>query len=256
MSEVLTALPGHAFAGALLFARIGTALMLVPGIGETEVPVPVRLAFSVALTVLLFPVLAPALPDAPGDVGRMLVLVGCEATVGLWLGFLARLALFALVMAGQLAALLLGFASVLTADAVIGPHGTALSRLFALSGVVLVMSAGLYALPLGALKASYALIPPGQGFAMADAAEMLHRGVAGSLGLALQLASPFLLAAVLAQAALGLLSRLVPQIQVYFLALPAQILAGIGLLSALIVLVLATWRDHAAALIAVFPGAG
>lgn len=254
MSELLAALPGHAFAAALLFARIGTALMLMPGVGEAEVPVPVRLAFAVVLTALLFPPLAPALPAAPGDVGRMLALVACETTVGLWLGFLARLALFALVMAGQLTSLLLGFASVLTADAVLGPHGTALSRLFMLAGVALVLSAGLHALPLAALKASYALIPPGEGFAMADAAEMLHRAVAGSIGLALQLAAPFLLAAVLAQAALGLLSRLVPQVQVYFLALPAQLLAGIGLLAALIVLVLATWREHAAALIAVFPG--
>ena len=125
MSGLLAALPGHAFAAALLFARIGTALMLLPGMGETEVPVPVRLALAVVLTALLFPVLAPALPPAPGDVGRLLVLVGSEATVGLWFGFLARLALFALVMAGQLVALLLGFASVLTADAVVGPHGTA-----------------------------------------------------------------------------------------------------------------------------------
>lgn len=254
MSGLLVGLPGHAFAAALLFARIGTALMLLPGTGETEVPVPVRLAFAVVLTALLFPALAPALPPAPGDVGRLLALVGSEATVGLWFGFLARLALFALVMAGQLVALLLGFASVLTADAVVGPHGTALSRLFALAGIALALSAGLHALPLAALKASYALIPPGEGFAAADAAEMLRRGVAGSLDLALRLAAPFLLAAVLAQAALGLLSRLVPQVQVYFLALPAQLLAGIGLLAALIVLVLAVWRERAAALIAVFPG--
>lgn len=254
MSAFLATLPGDAFAAVLLFARIGTTLMLLPGVGEAEVPVPVRLAFAIVLTALLFPALAPALPTAPGDVGRLLVLVGSEATVGLWLGFLARLALFALVMAGQLISLLLGFASVLTADAVIGPHGTALSRLFALAGIAAVLAAGLHALPLAALKASYALIPPGGGFAMADAAEMMRRAVAGSLGLALQLAAPFVLAAVLVHAALGLFSRLVPQVQVYFLALPAQLLAGIGLLAALIALVLPAWREHATALIAIFPG--
>ena len=151
MTGALAALPGAAFAAALLFARIGAATMLLPGVGEAEVPPPVRLAFAAMLTALLLPPLAPVLPPAPGDVARMVVLLACEVTVGLWFGFLARLALFALAMAGQLIALLLGFASVLTADAVLGPHGTALARLFTLAGVALALAAGLHALPLGAL---------------------------------------------------------------------------------------------------------
>ena len=254
MTGILADLPAQAFGAMLVFARIGTALMLLPAIGEAEVPVPVRLAFAMVLTALLFPVLTGFLPAPPGDPVRMLMLVGSEAAVGLWIGFLGRFALFALVMAGQLTALLLGFASVLTADAVIGPQGTALSRLFALMGVTLILVTGLHEAAFGALKASYTLIPPGRGFAAADATGVAVRAVARSFGLALQLTAPFLVAAVMVQASLGLLSRLVPQIQVYFLALPAQVLAGIGLLAALITAVLAAWREQAVPLIAVLPG--
>lgn len=256
MNALLAELPAIAFGAMLVFARVGTVMMLLPGIGEAEVPAPLRLAFAVTLTALLYPALAPFLPEPPGDPARLLLVVGAEVLVGLWFGFMARFALFALVMCGQLVSLLLGFASVLTADAVVGPQGTALSRMFALLGVAVIFGTGLYAVALGALKGSYGLIPAGSGFAAADATDIAIRTLSRSIGLALQLAAPFLVAAVMVQGALGLLSRLVPQIQVYFLALPAQILAGLGLLGALIGGLLMTWRGEAPSLLVVLPGGG
>ena len=64
-AELLAALPGLAFHAALLFCRLGAAVMLLPGLGEAEIPATQRLALGLGLVLALLPVLAPALPPAP-----------------------------------------------------------------------------------------------------------------------------------------------------------------------------------------------
>ncbi len=58
----LASLPGLAFAFALVVARVGSTVMLLPVLGEAEVPMTVRAGFTLALTLLLLPPLLPLLP--------------------------------------------------------------------------------------------------------------------------------------------------------------------------------------------------
>ena len=225
--EVLAPLAFHAL---LIFARVGAAMMLLPGLGETEVPANVRLTIALALVVLLLPLLSPGLPPVPEAPAELAQLIVLETLAGLWLGGLARLILLALAMAGQVAALMLGLSSVLVQDPALGQGGTVLSRLFGMLAALLVLSTGLYALPLSAVVGSYAVLPAGDPLPAGFAAESLAAMGAESLELAIRLAAPFVLAAVLFNLALGLLARLAPQVQVYFVAVPAQILGGLALL--------------------------
>ncbi|MCX7685964.1 MAG: flagellar biosynthetic protein FliR [Acetobacteraceae bacterium] len=229
-AALLGALAPFAFHALLLFARVGAAAMLLPGLGEAEVPATIRLAVALALTLLLLPVVSPSLPPVPGQPAELLRLILLETLVGLWLGGLARLLVLALAVAGQAVALMLGLASVLVQDPGLGQGGTALSRLSGLAAAVLVLSSGLYALPVAALAGSYAVLPAGDPLPPGLAAESLAAAGTESLALALRLAAPFVLAAVLFNLALGLLARLAPQVQVYFVAVPAQILGGLALL--------------------------
>ncbi|MCS6933157.1 MAG: flagellar biosynthetic protein FliR [Acetobacteraceae bacterium] len=229
-AALLGALAPFAFHALLLFARVGAAAMLLPGLGEAEVPATIRLAVALALTLLLLPVVSPSLPPVPGQPAELLRLILLETLVGLWLGGLARLLVLALAVAGQAVALMLGLASVLVQDPGLGQGGTALSRLSGLAAAVLVLSSGLYALPVAALAGSYAVFPAGDPLPPGLAAESLAAAGTESLALALRLAAPFVLAAVLFNLALGLLARLAPQVQVYFVAVPAQILGGLALL--------------------------
>src|SRR4051794_28244060 len=127
-------------------------------------------------------------------------------------------------------ALMIGLASPLQSDPSFGAQGTALSRLFGLVAAMLILSTGLYAL-LRALAESYALLPAGGALPVPGQAAMLAQAVADSLSLALRLAAPLLLAGILGQFALGLLSRLAPMVPVFVLAAPGQILAGLLLLA-------------------------
>jgi len=255
-SALLAALPGLAFQAALLFARLGAAAMMLPGLGEADVPANIRLGLALGLVLLLLPVLAPTLPPLPEPGLAVARLVLQEVAVGLWLGGLARIVALALAMAGQLTATLIGLQGLLAGDAEMGGQGTALSRAFGLVAATLVLGSGLYAIGLRALMDSYALLPAGAPLPLGAAAEAVAAAGAASLDLALRLAAPFVIAAVVLNVALGLLARLAPGVQTFFVAVPGQILAGLALLALLAPPLLATYAEALRDAWQALPGAG
>ena len=238
----LAGLPGWAFAFALTIARVGAATMLLPGLGEAELPAVVRAGLAFGMAVLLLPALAPLMPPPPPDPLAGAGMVAAELVTGLWLGWLARLLVQALPIAGQIASYMLGLANVLQPDAALGGQSTALARLLGLAAPVILLASGLYALPVMALAGSYKLVAPGTLLPAGDATETVVRAFAEAFGLALRLASPFVLASVVWQLALALLARVAPRLQIYALAMPGQILGGLALLAALIAALLGAWQ--------------
>jgi flagellar biosynthetic protein FliR len=253
-AAMLAALPGWAGAFMMVLARVSAAVMLLPPFGEAEVPMPVRAALAVALTLVMLPVVAPLLPPLPDTGIAVLLAIAGEVVTGLWLGWLARLLVIALPMAAQIIAGMIGLSNVLQPDAQLGPQTSALARLFALAAPVAIMAAGLHALPLAALEGSYHVIPAGLALPAGDAAQTVVVAVGGSFALALRLAAPFVLAAIVWNIALGLLSRLVPQLQIYFAAMPGQIAGGLLLLGLLATTVIAAWLAALRAGFGALPG--
>ena len=251
---LLAQLPAWGFGLVLVFSRIGAACILLPGIGETELPGTVRTGFALALTVLLLPVVAPLLPPVPEAPWVMFGMVGAEIATGLWLGWLARLLVQALPVAGQFIASMMGLASVVQPDPELGPQTTALARLFSLAAPVVVLASGLYALPLGALAGSYRLIAPGTLLPVADSTQAVLTAVAAAFALSLRLAAPFIAAGLVWQGALGLLSMLVPNLQVFAASMPGQILAGLALLFLLGAGIVAAWEGALGSGFALLPG--
>ncbi len=253
-AAVLAALPGWAFAFALVLSRAGMAVMLLPGLGEAEPPPVVRAGLALAITVLLVPTVTPLVPTVPevGTVGAGMI--AAELLVGGLLGWLARLPSLALGMAGAVVSYMLGLSSVVQQDPALGGQSAALSRLFGLAAPVLILSGGLYALPLHALAGSYDLVPPGSVMPSGPLAESVTGAVVASFGLAIRLSAPFLLAGLVFQVALGLLARLVPQLQVYSAAVPGQILGGLVLLGLLASNILGAWTEAVSADWSSLPG--
>jgi len=251
----LASLPGLAFQASLLFCRLGAATMLLPGLGEQEVPANIRLGLALLLTMLLLPVLAPLLPPAPEAVFELLRLLVLELAVGIWLGTLARLLVMALAIAGQVMGNMIGLASPLQGDMVLGAQSTPLGRMLGFAATVLVLSTGLYALPLAALVHSYAVLPPGAPFPGDMAADTVAAAVADSFSLALRLSAPFIVGGVLFNLGMGLIARVAPQVQIFVVAAPAQILLGMALLALLLPAILALWLSAMQAGFQALPGA-
>jgi flagellar biosynthetic protein FliR len=221
------------FAFLLILCRCGAAIMLLPGLAEDGVPVLLRMGLTLGMTVLLLPGLAGSLPGSPGDLPHLAGLLCNELFAGGFLGWLARLMALALPAAGQIISMSTGMSSVLQPDANFGAQTAGIGRLFGMAAPALLLASGAYRMPLDALAGSYAVWPAGGAPAGGDVMELVVRGVGAHFALALRLASPFLLVALIWQMGLGLMSRLVPQLQIYFAALPGQVLGGLLLLGVL-----------------------
>jgi flagellar biosynthetic protein FliR len=241
-AELLATLPTWAFAFVLVMARIGAAMALLPGLGESEPPMMLRVGLTLGVTSLLLPGIAPLVPAVPEAGMQAGFMIAAEIITGLWLGWLARQLVLALPIAGQFIAYMLGVSNVLQPDAELGGQATPVARMFAIAAPLAILVTGLYALPLAALAGSFQLIPPGSLLPAADTAQTAVRAVVTSFALAVRLASPFLLVSIVWHVAIGLLARLVPRLQVYFIVMPGQILGGIVLLGALAIAMLATWE--------------
>ncbi|MGH7040960.1 MAG: flagellar biosynthetic protein FliR [Acetobacteraceae bacterium] len=255
-AALLAALPAWAFAFILVLARVGATVMLLPGLGEAEPPPMLRAGLAGGVTLLLLPLVQPLVPPMPAAFVPASAMVLAEVVTGLWLGWLARVLVLALPMAGQIVAYMIGMTNVLEPDSGLGTESTALGQLFSLAAVVGVLASGLWALPVAALAGSFRLIAPGALLPAGDSAAAAAAAVAGGFALALRLAAPFVLAAIVWQVASGVVARLIPRMQVYFLTMPAQILGGLLLLALLSGAMLTAWRDAVQVGFGQLPGLG
>ena len=245
-----------AFGLMLVLARVGGAMMLLPGLGETAPPSMLRAGLAGCIALLLLPGLMPALPHPP-EAGLLAgLMVGAEVATGVWFGWLARMLVLALPMAGQFLAYTIGIANVLQADAELGPQTTAIARLFDAAVPALILATGLYTLPLAALEGLYRVIPAGSLLPAADGTQTVLRAMTDSFALALRLASPFILASLVWHVATGLMARFLPRLQVYFMAIPGQILGGLLLLAGLSGALLSAWMTATRAGLSALPGTG
>jgi flagellar biosynthetic protein FliR len=226
-------IPELATAFMLTFARVGTLVMLLPGIGEQMIPPRIRLALALLLTLVLFPLTRTLLPASPSPQSVLLLLAG-ELAVGFVLGLATRMVIAALQTAGNIVAQQLGLAFAMTVDPSMGGQQAAIGNFLTLLGLTLIFSFDLHHLAIMAIRDSYAFLPPTGIPGTGDAAALVTKAVARGFALAVQLSAPFIAFGILFNLGLGVLSRLMPQLQVFFLAMPAAILIGMAVLVAVI----------------------
>lgn len=244
----------------ILLCRVSAIIIAAPGLGETTAPTRVRAGLSIAITVALLPVIQDRLNAVSGEALRMpamaLAIVAEEVLCGLFIGTLARLISMSLTISAQILSIFTGMTSVLQPDNQLGSSSTAISHMANSLAPVILLSSGLYALPLHAISGSYTLFPPGQitGLMVGDMAMSVTRATSETIQIAMQLAAPFILIGTLWPAMLGVLNRLMPSIQVYSTAIPAQILGGIFLLAMLVQVMSGTWAERIQGILSNLPG--
>ena len=230
MSVNISFLPALGTAFLLVFARIGTMLMLLPGVGEVSIPSRLRLGAAVALAMLMLPLHRSAYPDDLSASGPVLALFGGEFVIGALLGITARLTIDALAVAGSIVAQQVGLGFVTGIDPTQGQQGVILGNFLTMTGIMLVFATDLHYLAIAALDDSYRLFAPGFVPFTGDMAAHVTALVAGLFRIGVQLSAPFLVFGLLFNLGLGILSRLMPQMQVFFVGLPLSILGGLLLL--------------------------
>jgi flagellar biosynthetic protein FliR len=227
LSEFLSA---EIFATFLVFARVGTAFITLPSIGETFLNPRARLGIALMISVLVTPVLLPLLPEMPPRLGDMALLLLGEIIYGIFIGGVARILFIALSTAGMIWSFLSGLASALLFNPLMGDQSALQSVFFTLLGLALIFATNVHHLLIRTVVESYMLFEPGQAPMVGDMADVIARTVADSFKLGLQLVAPLIVVALMFYALLGLLARLMPQMQVFFVAMPLQILIGTAMM--------------------------
>ncbi|MGF1639333.1 MAG: flagellar biosynthetic protein FliR [Rhodospirillales bacterium] len=219
------------FALLLIFARVGTVLMILPGFSAGYVSVRIRLLLALSISVLLTPVLADRLPGLPATPAALALLVLCESLIGVFLGTVAAILVAALQVAGTFGAFFLSLSNALVQDPVADQQTATLAGFFGTVGLVLIFVTDLHHLMLAAIVDSYRVFLPGVLPPLGDLAETIARQAAESVALGLQMAAPFLIVTLVYHLGLGLLGRLMPQLPVFFFGLPAHIALQIWIMT-------------------------
>src|ERR1700692_1846983 len=209
-------------------------VMLLPGLGEQNVSARLRLTIALILAAVLLPLHRNAYHVDTAALGPMIVILVEEILIGSVLGLTARLTISALEVAGSGVAQQLGLGFVSTVDPNQGEQGVIIGNFLTMLGITLFFATDMHHLVIAALNSSYDLFEPGEGPAVGDVAALVTRTASGAFRIGIQLSAPFLAFGLLFNIGLGVLSRLMPQMQVFFVALPLSIL--IGLLFLLLVL--------------------
>lgn len=237
---------GNVFGFLLLMTRFGGACLFLPGIGESFVNTRSRVLFVFFFALIMLPVLGPSLPVMPENVGRMLFLVAMEATIGVFLGLMIRLMVLALEFAGQIVALQLGIGNIVAFNPAMASQGSLPGAVLGLLGILLVFATNLHHLFFTGLVKSYALMPVGGLPELKDMSETITRIIVDSFTLSLMMSAPFLILGTVLQVGLGLMARLQPQAQIFFIAVPLQMLVGFTVFALLLGSMMNLWLDHTA----------
>ncbi len=219
-------LPVEAFAFLLVFARLGAMIMILPALGETGVPPRIRLALALSVSFLIYTVVRTSLPPMPASPFRLGIMLVFEILIGIMIGASIRLLLSALHTAGTIIAMESGLALAQAFDPAQGAQSALMSTFLTLMAVVLIFITNMHHMMISAMYDSYTLFPVGGDLKMNDFAEIVINTVANSFLIGVQIASPFIVYGLVFNIGLGILARLMPQLQVFFIAMPLNIMAG------------------------------
>lgn len=228
----------------LVFARLGSMMMIMPALGDENVPARVRLMFALVLSLVVLPVVLISLPPMPVTLPATAALLIGEILIGLMLGTAVRILFSAVQFAGTVIGFQSGLSGAMIFDPTQGMQTVIVSRFISILAVVLIFATDLHHLMLVGMVRSYALFRPGADIMMGDFAMLSVQMLAQSFALGLQMAAPFLVYGLVFNTGLGLMARLTPQIQVFFISQPLGIILSLTLLLVLIGMIMTVFLDR------------
>ena len=240
------------FAAGLVFTRLAAIIMLMPGIGETFIPPRIRLAFAFSLALMMFPLVAGGAPALPADSAGMALAVIKEVLIGLLIGSVMRIFMTSLASAGEIVAIQSTLAFSQTANPMQAQPSTTLGTFLGLIGMVLIFTTDLHHMFIAAIVGSYDLFPFSRDVPIGDATQLAIQTLSRSFALGLQLAAPVVVFSLIFNIATGLVSRVMPQFQVFFVATPLALLLSLSIFALSLGVIGMVWVDRFRELISNF----
>jgi len=240
----ISLLPALAVTFMLVFARVGAMVMLMPGFGESNIPVRIKLGIALLLTLIILPLHRAAYQIDLTSMSSLGVLMVHEIVIGIVLGATARVTLSALAIAGSVIAQQLGLGFVTAVDPTQGQQGLLIGNFLTILGVTLLFATDSHHLVIAALNESYRIFSPGELLPSGDVAALATRAFAAAFKIGMQLSAPFLVFGLVFNIGLGVLARLMPAMQVYFVGVPLSIMIGFLILAFVLTGMMATYLNY------------
>lgn len=234
MQSIEEFLVSGVFAFMLIFVRLGTALIIMPGIGDSFVPQNIRLMMALGMAFVLTPVVQTFMPSPIPTLPLLFSLILMEFVIGLFIGTVARILMAALDVAGMVISMTSGLANAQIFNPSLATQGSITGAFLSMVGVVLLFVTNMHHMLIYGLVESYHMFPVGGVPDTGSMAQLISHAFSTSFLIGFQIAIPFVVVAMLLYIGMGVLSRLMPQVQVFILALPVQIM--LSMLTLLLVL--------------------
>ncbi|MCX8996131.1 flagellar type III secretion system protein FliR [Rhizobiaceae bacterium BDR2-2] len=236
---------GSVLALFLLFCRIGSCFMVLPGFASARIPVMIRLMVSLAVTMAILPLMwdmvYPRINAA--DPGAYVVLIVSESLIGVMFGMIARLYVLGLQFTGAVIGSSMMLMSPGGTDILEETAETALTNMITFTGLMVLFLLDFHQVVMKALIDSYDVMPVGTLVSGQKMLITLTDTLSQVFMIMLRLASPFLIFGIMFNFAVGLINKLSPQIPIYFIATPFSLMAGIFLLYLAIAAMLRLFAD-------------
>ncbi len=213
----------------LVFSRWAGMVMIAPVFGARGVPGMVKLGLAASLTVVLFPLVLAEGPVIPGELLPLVGIIIKEVLVGLALGFIINLVTAIMQGAGQLIDFQLGFHMGNTVDPINGMQSPMTGSFLMVLTTMLLLATNSHHYIIAAMVRSYEFLPINPG-ALSYGVAFYIKVTAKVIALSLQIAMPVFGALFLADFGVGLLSKTVPQLNMFSVIFPVKIIFGITLL--------------------------
>lgn len=223
--------PSVVMGAFILFCRIGSCLMIAPGVSNSQIPAQIRLFVAVAITLALAPLLLlrpefKSITDEPLALTRLIVM---EAFIGALIGLLGRLFFSALESLSVAAATLLGLQNPFGVEMDL-QASPPIATLSTLAATAVIFAADFHWEILRGIVGSYIAIPLRSDIDAQYSLRQIADVLSQSFLVAIRVASPFFLYSVIANFSMTLISRLTPQISIFYIAPPFVAFGGIALI--------------------------
>jgi len=228
--EVVQQLSGQGiYAFFLVLARMSGAFLTAPVLSSRLIPVRAKLIVALGFTTAATP-LALRSP-VPTDVAALAVLAVKEVIVGSAIAFTVAVVFAAVAFAGSLLDLTIGFSFANVVDPLSSTNVSIIGQVYSLVASAVFVAIGGPDTVLGALVRSFDVVPLSQTPNFGGIAAAAIASMSGLFAVGLQIAAPVIVALLATDAAVGLLARLAPQMNIFSVELPAKIAAALVLMA-------------------------
>ncbi len=228
-------LQNHAAVFFLLLTRVSGIFIVAPFFGSINIPQYIRIGTALAMSVVLFPVVDQlAVVQAPATILGYALAVLAELFVGWLIGFVAYISFSAIHMAGKIMDMQVGFSIVNVMDPTSGQQIPLIGSFLYNLGLIIFLVTNGHHMIIAALFESFRAVPMLGMTANPDLTMLIANFTAGIFSTGMKIAMPVTFAILLTNVALGVLARTMPQLNIFVVGIPMQIVVGLFVLSILV----------------------